>query len=192
MEKDYARVHSSGMDYHFYIHGGIEESHEYLDLLYTLQTSTREDKIHIHINSGGGYLDTAVEIINAIRNSQSQVIAHAEALVASAATLIFFSADALIVHPFCQFMIHDGSSGEFGKVNENLKSATSGSERIKLIAHDIYKHYLTEEEIDNVLAGMDLYLLAEDVQERCERAADLNKEELDKLMLESEEDCNEG
>lgn len=190
MEKDYARAHSAGMEYHFYIHGAIEESSEYLDLLYTLQTSTREDTINIHINSSGGFLDTAVEIINAMRGSQSRVVAHAEALVASAATLIFFAADALVVHPFCQFMLHDGSSGEFGKVNENLKSATSGSQRISLIAHDVYKHYLTTEEIDNVLAGVDLYLLAEDVQARCERAAELNQEEIEAMLL-AEEESNE-
>lgn len=177
--KDYARVHPTGAEYHFYIHGAIEESSEYVDLLYTLHTASFEDVINIHINSCGGYLDTAVEIINAMRNSGSPVVTHAEGLVASAATLIFFSGDRLVVHPYCQFMLHDGSSGEFGKVNENLKSAQSISDRISLISHEIYKGFFTEDEIDQILNGRDYYLLAKEVEERCEAALTQPEEEED-------------
>jgi ATP-dependent protease ClpP protease subunit len=188
--RDYARVHSKGMDFHFYIHGEIADSGEFLDLLYSLQTASPEDTVNIHINSGGGYLDTAVEIINAMRSSAGEVITHAEGMVASAATLIFFSGDKLVVSPFCQFMLHDGSTGGYGKMNENLKSAQSGSERLALICKDVYKYYFTDEEIDRILGGQDYYLLAKELEERCERASELAQEEISAVFasLKEEED----
>lgn len=162
-DKDYMRAQASGITYHFYLHGTIGESEEYVDLLDTLYNASNQDVVILHLNTGGGYLDTAVEIIHAMVSTEATVITSADGLVASAGSLIFFAGSAFIVGTFCEVMLHDGSGGAMGKINENLKSAEFTSKRISNLYHKIYGRFFTHEEVENVLNGSDLYLDADDV-----------------------------
>jgi ATP-dependent protease ClpP protease subunit len=92
------------------------------------------------------------------------VVTCADGLVASAGSLLFFSGHSFLVGEFCQVMLHDGSSGEWGKINENLKSAKHLSDRLRRIYHSVYGRFFSEEEVDQVLNGSDLYLTADEVE----------------------------
>lgn len=161
--KDYMRAQPIGITYHFYIHGEIGESDEYVDLLDCLYTATASDVVLLHFNTPGGYLNTAVEIIHAISQCEGTVIGSADGLVASAGSLVFFSCNAFVIGEFCEIMLHDGSGGEYGKINENLKSAKFTSKRLSHIYHTIYGRFFSETEVNDVLDGKDLYLTSEDV-----------------------------
>lgn len=168
--KDITRVHALSSSYHFYIHGSVGPSEDYIDLLDTLYTATSSDIVYIHINSPGGYLDTACTILHAMAETEANVITCADGLVASAGSLIFFAGQAMKIGEFCEVMLHDGSSGELGKINENLKSAEFTSRRISNIYHKIYGRFLSKEEVDSVLDGKDLYLSGDEVEELIEKA----------------------
>lgn len=187
--RDYMRAQASGITYHFYIHGEIGESEEYVDLLDTLYNATNNDTIIIHLNTVGGYLNTAVEIIHAIAQTSGFVITSADGLVASAGSLLFFAGQGLIVGEFCEVMLHDGSGGAMGKINENLKSAMFTSKRLSNIYHKIYGRFFSSEEVDKVLNGEDLYLDAEEVEAIIDAAAKAEEESLEEI--EEEEEVNE-
>lgn len=162
-ERDYMRAKSNGTTYDFYIHGEIGESEDYVDLLDTMYGATSNDIIILHLNTPGGYLNTAVEIIHAMASTEAMVVTSADGLVASAGSLIFFAGSSFIMGEFCEVMLHDGSGGAMGKINENLKSAIFTSERLSRIYHKIYGRFFTAEQVDRVLNGEDLYLSSEDV-----------------------------
>jgi ATP-dependent protease ClpP protease subunit len=175
--KDICRAQTTAITYHFYIHGAIEGSEDYIDLLDALYNATHDDIIILHLNTPGGYLDTAVEIIHAIAQTQAQVVGSADGLVASAGSLIFFACDSWALGEFCEVMLHDGSNGFGGKMNENLKAATFATQRLAAIYHKVYGRFFAEEEVQAVLDGSDLYLSAEDVELLIELAIESAEEE---------------
>jgi len=168
--KDYVRANPIGITYHFFIHGEVGDSEDYVDLLDTLYSATANDIIILHLNTPGGYLNTAIEIIHAIAQTEATVVGSADGLVASAGSLLFFACHNFLLGEFCEVMLHDGSGGEFGKINENLKSAEFTSKRLSHIYHTIYGRFFSQEQVDNVLDGKDLYLTAGDVEKLIEAA----------------------
>ena len=64
--------------YHFNLHGYIDESHYYSDILQVLRTANPGDEINIHINSPGGMIGTAVQILNWMEQTKATVVAHLE------------------------------------------------------------------------------------------------------------------
>jgi ATP-dependent Clp protease protease subunit len=144
--KDYMRVKAIGITYHFYVHGEIGDSEDYVDLLDTLYTATYSDVVMIHLNSAG--------------------------------SLIFFAGESMILGEFCEVMLHDGSGGNIGKINENLKSAEFTAQRLSHIYHKIYGKFFEHEEIEAILNGQDLYLNAEEVECIVDRYLEkINKEQ---------------
>jgi len=168
--KDIMRAQTTAVTYHFYIHGEIGDSEDYIDLLDALYNATHTDIIILHLNTPGGYLNTAVEIIHAIAQTEAMVVGSADGQVASAGSLLFFSCHSFLLGEFCEVMLHDGSSGSWGKMNENLKAAQFSTQRLANIYHKVYGRFLPEEEVQAILDGSDLYLSAEDVEPLIESA----------------------
>lgn len=183
-ERDYMRAQATGITYHFYIHGEIEGSEDYVDLLDAMYNATGNDLIILHLNTPGGYLNTAVEIIHAIAQTDATVMGSADGLVASAGSLILFSCHSFVLGEFCEVMLHDGSGGAFGKINENLKSALFTSQRIAKIYEKVYGKYFPADQVEKVLNGEDLYLTADDVEDLIEAAIKRAEDELKELDVE--------
>lgn len=164
--------------HHFFINDEIDNTQEVMDLIKTLKMSRQGDVIQIHLNSHGGRLDTCLQIIHSIRNTQALVVCVADGYIFSGASLIFFSGHQFLVNPYAQFMMHDAGGGEVGKLNEMDKSLKSSRQLLYEVYHDVYEPYLTAEEVDVVLGGKDMYLTAEQVNGRIERAlAEAEEEE---------------
>ena len=170
------RVHLGSVDRHFYISGAIEDEEDYTDLIDALYTGKSNETIIIHLNSPGGRLDVTMQILNALKVSDADVITVADGEVASAASLILFASQQIAVQPYSYIMIHDGSGGNFGKLNENLKQASFIAELTKKLYRDIYIPFLTEEEVDKVLDGKDMWLSSEEVNERVKKTAETLKD----------------
>ena len=178
-DRDYVRAQASGITYHFYIHGVVGDSEDYVELLDTLYCASEDDILYMHINTVGGSLDTTVEIIHAMAESKATIITCADGLVASAGSLLFFAGHAFKIGEFCEVMLHDGSGGALGKINENLKSAQFTSARIENIYKKVYGKFFSDEEIVGILEGRDLYLTAADVEARVDEAIKKNQLELE-------------
>ncbi len=174
----------SGMKYDFDI-SEIGHSEDFQQLLQVLRFAQEEDEIHLHINSPGGSLFTAVQICTAIAGSNAKrVSAHAEGLVASAATLIFLGCNQWNISPLASFMFHTSSSVEIGKMPDMLKSIKAHEAHLNVVCGTLYKDFLTEDEIDLIInKNDDMWLTAAEATERLEhmievqsnRANDENK-----------------
>ncbi len=166
-----------GIKYDFEI-AEIGHSEDFQQLLQVLRYANPEDEIHLHINSGGGSLFTAVQICSAIAETAAKsVTGHAEGLVVSAATLIFLSCNRWKVSPLSSFMFHTSSSVEMGKMPDMLKSIEAHKAHLNVVARTIYRDFLTEDEIHNIInENHDLWMTVDEVNERLQILVDMEKE----------------
>lgn len=166
MARDQYRAKVETVVHRFYITGEIGYADEYLDLIDTLYCGSAQDTIFIHLNTPGGSFNTSLQIINAINASEATVVTIADGEVASAGTLILFSAPNIGVQDHSYALIHDGSYGGGGKINENLKQAQFISSLIKDVCKKCYGPFFTEEEIASILDGKDVWLTSEELNTR--------------------------
>jgi len=164
--------------HNFYLYGVIDDLQEYVDFIATLDYAQEHDIINIYINSPGGSLTTAISIVHAMMRSQANIICHADGEVASAATLIFFAGHMYAVYPYSHFMLHDASTGMAGKLSENYKSIESSSNLVRKLAYDLYYPVFSEEEVDKILLGQDMYCSAEEMYDRIHAVNEASGSEL--------------
>ena len=104
----------------FYISGDITQAKDYQDWNQLMRNATENDAVILHINSSGGDIFTAIQLMRSMAESPSTVVASVEGMCMSAATLIFLCADVCEVSEHSHFMFHTYSSGNWGKGNEQL------------------------------------------------------------------------
>lgn len=153
-----------------YLYDDIGGPENYIDLIQAMDSASENEIFNIRVATGGGDLEGCIAIIHAIRRTKAQVIGFADALVASAGTIIFLSCHNWVVNEFASFMFHDGSTGVVGKFNENTKMMNAINRLYRDIAEKIYKPFFTEEEITRILDGSDLYVTSDEMFERIKTA----------------------
>ena len=151
---------------HFYIDQEVGAPSEYSDMFYSLQTATAQDEIFIHLNTGGGRLDTGIQMINLMKASDAKIITSLEGNAYSLGTLIFLSGDEMLVHDYCMMMFHDYSGGVGGKGNEQAAQLTATNKFFASIAKKIYIPFLSDDEVSRVLRGEDLWMASPEIKTR--------------------------
>lgn len=152
--------------HHFYIVDEIGDVPPFLDMINTLKTAEQHDTVFIYLNTPGGNLYTAIQIISAIRQSNATVVTCIEGMVASAGTLLFLAGHKHVVNPNCTFMIHNYSHGAWGKGNEVALRVKHSEHYFNKLANDLYGKFLTEDEINDVINGKDFWMESEEVLKR--------------------------
>lgn len=155
--------------YHYYINDDIGHPDRYIQMINTLKTVEEHDTVFIYLNTPGGRVDTAVQIIGAMKQCKGTVVTSLEGEVCSAGTMIFLSGTKFYVNPYCSFMIHNYSAGFFGKGNELSSQIKYREKYFKQLMFNIYDKFLTEEEIEAVIEGKDFWFSSNEVIERLKR-----------------------
>ncbi|MBV8049216.1 MAG: Clp protease ClpP [Paludibacterium sp.] len=150
----------------FYLSGEIGEPIHYTDLLYTLRSASSSDLILLHLNTPGGNFDTGLQIINNISASEAHVLTVLEARAYSMGAMIFLAGDELIVHDTCQLMFHNYSSALFGKGNEQQAQVGAVSKWFGKVMRQVCRPFLTDEEVDHILHGEDIWMDSDDIRRR--------------------------
>ena len=155
----------------------IRREEDFEDLLQDLNTAGPQDVIYLHINSPGGRLDLSCQIITAIRNCQATVIGSAEGEVYSGGSLIFFACHGFVISDLADFMLHDAAGGQYGKVNDNLSAAQASKDYLRRVYYSVYSGFFSDEEIESVLNGKDIWLAPEEVELRIKKVVEKNEDE---------------
>jgi len=116
--------------------------------------SLHEEYIYLHICSMGGCVFSAFSIIDTIKNLRVPVVSIIEGNAASAATLISCVCDYRLCHSNSYMLIHELSSGAWGKYSEielEVENLSSLMKRIKSIYKD--NTHLTETDLNNMLSN---------------------------------------
>lgn len=153
----------------FYITGSIKDASEYVEWYNTIRHAREDDVIKVFINSYGGDLFAAIQLVNALQSTKAKIEMHIEGACLSAATVIFLQGDEFHIHPYSTFMIHNYYGGAFGKGNEMFEQIAFERDWSENLFRDVYKDFLSDEEITNVLNGKDIWMTPREVKERIEK-----------------------
>lgn len=165
----------------------IGEAKSYLKWFDVLQSAGEDDLVIVHVNSPGGYLDTAVQLITQIKTSDAQVVCQIESQCCSAATMIALACQGLICYPHAYMMIHTSSGCSFGKQSDIRIQEDFYNKWLEKFFKDIYKDFLSPVEIDSVLNGKDIWLNTDEVMERFHRKVDIINKENAKIQRKEQE-----
>lgn len=149
--------------------GALRMNHHVIQLLDRAQETT---KFVFHIDSPGGHLTVASNVISAMRRTKGHVTTVGVGDVMSAAAAIWYFGHERVAHPSSLFMFHFSSHGGFG----NSRQLQKASETITENMVDLYirpvmeEGLLTKEEFDLVLAGEDVFIDGFEMGQRLETA----------------------
>ena len=168
----------------FFLDKEIVDPSEYRDLIQTLITATENDLVEILISSPGGSIEGMVAIISAMQECSCTVRVVIVGSCHSAASLIALSADEVAVMPYAQMLLHSASYGTGGKSAEVFAQVKHVEKYVSGIMRNVYKGFLTEKEIEGILSGTDLWLCANEIEERLEKRKQVIEKEQKKVISE--------
>lgn len=150
----------------FYLTGEIGPAEDYVEWFDAIRHANETDAIKIYINSCGGDLFTAIQFLRVLSDTSATVIASVEGACMSAATMIFLSSDHFEVTPHSIFMFHNYSGGAFGKGGEMIDQLQHERKWSERLMREIYKDFMTNEEIKAMLENKDIWMDGEEVVKR--------------------------
>ena len=146
----------------------IGEPSEYRGIVTKLREASDKDIVELHISSWGGYLDSAVLLVNELVLTKAKTIAVIHT-AASAATLVAFACDQIETLPTSAVMLHNFSVQQSGKGQEVRAKAEFDEKQFSKICDLLYVGILTEDEIKAMQEDKDIWLLGCELKERMER-----------------------
>lgn len=163
-----------------YLCGPIQGAEEYVEWFQILRSVGENDIIYIRINSEGGDLFAALQLVRAIEECKGNVVVSVEGICMSAATLIFLAGHAYEVSDHTIFMFHNYSSGAIGKGGEMYDQITHFRSWSEKLFASFYKDFLTPEEIKSMLDNKDIWMDAQEVIKRLQT----NQEDVEDVVEE--------
>lgn len=132
-----------------------------------LANATEDDEIVFNINSVGGYVSSLNMLLGwkAVCPARQVHVLMGDAC--SAASAFFLSkADQYIIGEGASMMIHEYQSGGYGTSSNNDRRHRHSREQCEKFVRLTYANFLSEEEILEVLKGVEVYLHADEIRER--------------------------
>jgi len=163
---DYVPQITKGHHTDVYLHDSIEAPAEYTKVYAALLNADRHDTFTIHINNGGGFVDSGFMLINAVKASKAHVEAYITGTVASISTIIALSCDRITVGDHLSWLSHNYSGGVQGKGGEIKSQMEFMSRELASSFKEVHEGFFTTEEIEAIINDEDIWLSSSEVRER--------------------------
>lgn len=170
-DEDVVRTSTIGRRIEVYFDRPIESPEEHRDEIHAIRSAGPDDTVILYINTPGGWLTTTQAIINAMAITQAEIIAVLEGQIASAGTLIACAAPNIQVMPHTQFMVHSAYEGVGGILRNNAAYAAFSKEQTERFMRDIYRDFLTDEELERVFDGREIWFNDDELLARFKQRA---------------------
>jgi ATP-dependent protease ClpP protease subunit len=178
--------------YDVYLDGEIGEPSQYREIYHALINAGHQDLVLLHINSNGGRLDAGTQIINHIKNCKAKVVGVMHMEAASMASAIMLACNDWELNTFSTAMIHSCSYGAIGKQSDIRTRVDFTTKFNEKYIRENYTGFLTEDEIDRVLKGDDLYFDSEQLEEKLTAFKQYREDKENEEFLEEEEETMEA
>lgn len=175
----FSNLKANAYIHEFYISGAIEGPEEYVEWFNVIRNASEYDTVKLYINSGGGNLDTALQFMRVLTDTAANTVASVEGSCMSAATMIMLSCDSIEVSPHSLFMFHNYSGGTLGKGGEMADQILFERDWSRTFLNEVYKWFLSSEEIEAILNNRDIWLTSEQVAERLKVVMEMRQLEQD-------------
>lgn len=153
----------------FFLDKNIDSPEEYRDVVQVLLSSQEGEIVEFVISSIGGCLESAMNIVSAIRESNATVRAIVTGSCHSAASVIALACDEVVVFDYANMLCHSATFGSFGKTTEITSHVKFLEKYLEDLATDIYSGFMTEDEIKQMVDGKDFWFSADQIRERLEK-----------------------
>lgn len=150
----------------FYLTGEITSADDYVEWFDAIRHASDTDVVKIYINSFGGDLFTAIQFMRVLADTSATVICSVEGACMSAATMIFLCGHSYEVTPHSIFMFHNYSGGVGGKGGEMIDQLQHERRWSERLMKEIYKDFMSNEEIKAMLDNKDIWMDGEEVVKR--------------------------
>jgi ATP-dependent protease ClpP protease subunit len=179
-----------GIDYTVNIDEEFIHPKQFAYIVHALENATAYDQFTINLTTPGGALHAVLPLLGAMENTEAHVHVNACSDVASAGTFLLMRADSIGINDYVTIMCHNvsfGSGGSGWNVEKHVEHTLRNSKRL---LRDMYKHFLTEDEIEQLLRSTDFYMEKDEFIDRYERRSHLLAEELSVPELTEEDITN--
>lgn len=169
-----------------YITDAITAPSDYTNVFNMFAQAKEDETIEVLFCTPGGRKDT----LDLLRAAAERTEAFTKAIlgdVASAGTIIPLAFDDLEALPNTEFMIHSASSGQYAKYHEFIAGADFWKKEMPECFRRYYKDFLSTDEMEYVIAGNDIYLNADEVNERWQNVMKVREAELGAILAEDKE-----
>lgn len=152
--------HKSGT-YRIEIDGTIDDVSQFSTAIQILDIAKEDDDVEIHLQSNGGNVDACGAFLHAMQKCQAPIHIVASGGCHSAATHILLAADSFELAENFNSLIHNGSSGAYGNINEYHAKSDFDKDFIRNHYWKIYEGFLSRKEFDDMMDGKNIWLDAE-------------------------------
>lgn len=140
----------------------------YDNIVDALDRASPGDVFIFKIASVGGAYSGLISLVDAIENTEALVIADIIGECHSAASLFALKCHQVRVSPYAEMLCHSSRYGFAGKSADNVSHVLHTAKVTERFMRETYEGFLSEEEIEQVLNGKELYLDAEEIMQRLE------------------------
>jgi len=148
--------------YRVFIDEEICGSSYYRNVINILSSAGEDDVVEFRLNTVGGQVHSAIQMLNAISSTEARTVAIIDGLVASAGTLFVLACDDVIIKPLSVLMVHSPATvfgGPYGRLKDE---AVFNLAYLHRITHEIYEGFMTEDEIAAMLDENKEFWMGED------------------------------
>lgn len=164
--------------YDIYLNQAVEEPRHYSKLIDLFRNASSQDSINVFLNTPGGVLHTGVQLIGAMKDCQARVTTVLDGTAQSLGPLILFAGHDIVINDNAMIMFHNYSGHSFGKGNETREAQRAYDKMYLNLLETHARPFLSDEEIQRVINGEDMYFVGEEIQPRIEAVVKLRREEL--------------
>lgn len=146
----------------------IKDPVYYRAVVERMSTCSEEDVVRFRINSPGGSLSGLLSLLYAIKDTEATCIAEIVGDCHSAASILALNCDSVHVSPYASMLVHYiqfNAGGKGADVRDMVAHTLSQSDRI---FKETYSGFCSEDEIERIVEGKQLYLHSEEIAERLE------------------------
>lgn len=172
----------------------VREPKYYRQVLTRLDSLGEHDQLEFRINTYGGNLDSTLALVNVIQNTEADVIGYIDGVAASAGSIIALSCPTVHVAPHATMMVHSAFGGSAGILNNLANHSSFIDKQVRTLMKDVYSGFLTDEELEQVYLGRELWFNSDEICTRLERRFALHKaqhEEQQQMLEQLEQAANE-
>ena len=145
---------------------GIMKPSYYRGIVNMLSNANEQDIVIFKINSPGGRMDGLLSLLDAIDTTEAMTIADITGECASAASILALNCDRCVAGNRAEMLCHEIRYGVGGKNSDNLSHVQHIKKISDKLIWDTYEGFLTDDEIESVLNGKELFLDSDEIVER--------------------------
>lgn len=162
-------LEGGGHLYSIWILGALGSPDEYLEAFTVLDAAGPDDVVAFRLNTSGGYVSTAMGLMNQVLGTEATTVSVAEGDVYSAGFDLFLITQHQVIAPLTDFMVHDSSSNVSTNTGNMYNYSAQAKKMMDEVFQCCYHKAINKAEYKQVCRGEDLYFTGSEMKARLQK-----------------------